>query len=69
MARARSGDEDVDAFRLLQHHPMDIGQRRVELVLELANLEREHGWRRSNRPLDFAAAMGNRPHEDAFIGR
>ena len=36
VAWARTGEEDVDAFRLLQHHAMDIGQRRVELMLELA---------------------------------
>jgi hypothetical protein len=42
VARARSGEEDADAFRLLQHHAMDIGQRRVELMLELARLERDY---------------------------
>ncbi len=41
VAWARSGEEDAEAFRLLQHHAMDIGQRRVELMLELAELERE----------------------------
>jgi hypothetical protein len=40
VARANTGEEDADAFRLLQHHAMDIGQRRVELMLELAALER-----------------------------
>ncbi len=43
VARARTGEEDADAFRLLQHHAMDIGQRRVELMLELAKLERPSG--------------------------
>ncbi len=42
VARARTGEEDAD-FRLLQHHAMDIGQRRVELMLELAKLERPSG--------------------------
>ena len=42
VARARSGEEEADAFRLLQHHAMDIGQRRVELMLELAALERDN---------------------------
>ncbi len=41
VARARSGEEDAKAFRLLQHHAMDIGQRRVELMLELAKVERD----------------------------
>jgi hypothetical protein len=41
VARARTGEEDADAFRLLQHHAMDIGQRRVELMLELAKAQRE----------------------------
>lgn len=40
VARARTGEQDADAFRLLQRHAMDIGQRRVELMLELAALER-----------------------------
>lgn len=33
----------TDAFRLLQHQAMAVGQRRVELRLRLAALERAHG--------------------------
>jgi hypothetical protein len=41
VAGARSGEAaDADAFRLLQHHAMDIGHRRVKLAQELANAER-----------------------------
>jgi hypothetical protein len=39
VAKARTGDENADAFRMLQHHAMDIGKRRVELMLELAAME------------------------------
>lgn len=40
VAQALSGDAGADAFRLLQHHAMDIGQRRVELAQKLAYAER-----------------------------
>lgn len=40
VAGARSGESNTDAFRLLQHHAMDIGHRRVKLAQELANAER-----------------------------
>jgi len=40
VARAKAGEEDADALRLLQHHAMDIGQRRVELMLKIASRER-----------------------------
>jgi len=40
VARARSGEEDADVFRLLQHHAMQIGQRRVEMAKKLAYAER-----------------------------
>lgn len=40
VAGARSRGSDADAFRLLQHHAMDISQRRVELMLEIAAAER-----------------------------
>ena len=36
VARAKAEQEDAAAFRLLQHHAMDIGQRRVELMLKMA---------------------------------
>ena len=39
VARAKAEQEDADAFRLLQHHAMDIGQRRVELMLRLAAVD------------------------------
>jgi len=40
VAGARYGESDADAFRLLQHHVMEIGRRRVELAHDLANAER-----------------------------
>lgn len=40
VAHAKAEREPVDAFRLLQHHAMDIGQRRVEITMQLAALER-----------------------------
>ena len=39
VARGRSEDEEVRAFRLLQHQAIAIGQRRVELQIEMARLE------------------------------
>ena len=32
-------DEEIHAFRLLQHQAVAIGQRRVELQIEMARLE------------------------------
>ena len=42
VARAKAEQEDAGAFRLLQHHAMDIGQRRVELMLRLADVDSSH---------------------------
>lgn len=39
VARARTGEEDADAFRLLQQQAMAVGQRRVELMLRMSVLE------------------------------
>lgn len=39
VARANSENESADAFRLLQHQAMAVGQRRVELRLRMAALE------------------------------
>jgi hypothetical protein len=41
VARANAELEDADAFRLLQHQSMVVGQRRVELMLKLAALGRQ----------------------------
>ena len=38
VARGRNKDEEIHAFRLLQHQAMAIGQRRVELQIEMARL-------------------------------
>lgn len=38
VARGRAGDDEVHAFRLLQHHAVAVGQRRVELQIEMARL-------------------------------
>lgn len=40
VARAKAENETADAFRLLQHQAMAVGQRRVELRLRLAEIER-----------------------------
>jgi hypothetical protein len=40
VARGRAGEEEVHAFRLLQHQAVAVGQRRVELQMEMARLER-----------------------------
>jgi hypothetical protein len=42
VARGRSEDEEVHAFRLLQHQAVAIGQRRVELQTQMARLEGRH---------------------------
>jgi hypothetical protein len=39
VARAKAEHEEADAFRLLLNHAMDIGQRRVELMLRLAAVD------------------------------
>jgi hypothetical protein len=39
VARGRAGDDEVHAFRLLQHQAVVVGQRRVELQIEMARLE------------------------------
>jgi hypothetical protein len=39
VARGRADDEEVFAFRLLQHQALAVGHRRVELQIEMARLE------------------------------
>jgi hypothetical protein len=40
VARGRAcDDEEIQAFRLLQHQAVAVGQRRVELQIEMAGLE------------------------------
>lgn len=41
VARTRAGEDEVHAFRLLQHQAVAVGQRRVELQMEMARLETE----------------------------
>jgi hypothetical protein len=36
VARGRNEEEEIHAFRLLQHQAMAVGQRRVELQIEMA---------------------------------
>ena len=43
IARARADQSDAAAFRLMQHQAMRVGQRRVELRLQRAALERPVG--------------------------
>ncbi len=40
VARARAGNGDAHAFRLMQAQCMAVGQRRVEISLRLAELSR-----------------------------
>jgi len=42
VARSRAGEEEVQAFRLLQEQAMAVGQRRVEISMAIANLEGGH---------------------------
>lgn len=49
VARARAEQGDAAAFRLMQPQAMRVGQRRVELRMRLAELERraslgQRGW-------------------------
>ncbi len=39
VARGRAEKGELHAFRLLQHQAVAIGQRRVELQIEMARLE------------------------------
>lgn len=45
VARALADCEDAHAFRLMQRQMMAVGQRRVELRMQIAEMER--GGRRS----------------------
>ena len=40
IARARAEQGEVAAFRLMQHQAMIVGQRRIELRMKAAELER-----------------------------
>jgi hypothetical protein len=42
VARARADQEEVQAFRLLQHEAIAVGQRRLELMMQMAAIEGEH---------------------------
>ena len=42
VARARAENGDAHAFRLMQQQAMRVGQRRVELRMKMAALERPH---------------------------
>jgi hypothetical protein len=39
VARGRTEDEEIQDFRLLHHQAVAVGQRRVELQIEMARLE------------------------------
>ena len=39
VARGRAEEGELHAFRLLQHQAVAVGQRRVELQIEMARLE------------------------------
>ena len=39
VARGRADEGEIHAFRLLQHQAVVVGQRRVELQIEMARLE------------------------------
>ena len=39
VARGRAEEDEDYAFRLLQHQAVAVGQRRVELQIEMAQLE------------------------------
>lgn len=43
IADARAEEGDAQAFRLMQHQVVKVGQRRVELMLQRAELERGRG--------------------------
>ncbi len=45
VARARADQSDAAAFQLLQAQSMRVGQRRVELSLQIAQLETPEGRR------------------------
>jgi hypothetical protein len=45
VARARADQEEVQAFRLLQHEAIAVGQRRLEIMLEMAAIEGKQGCR------------------------
>lgn len=43
VARMRADQEEVQAFRMLQRQAVAVGQRRVELSLHIAELEKRAG--------------------------
>jgi hypothetical protein len=40
VARVRADQDEAQAFRLMQHQAMRVGQRRVELRMQMAAIER-----------------------------
>jgi len=40
VARGRADEGEIHAFRLFHHQAVAVGQRRVELQIEMARLER-----------------------------
>lgn len=62
VARAKADQKDADAFRLLQHHFMDVGQRRVELMTKLATADRIESWPTSTGtgdPITLTTRLGS----------
>ena len=56
VARAKAEDETDNAFRLLQHQAMIVGQRRVELRLRMVALEASNANSREHAAIGPAKA-------------
>lgn len=55
VARVRSERGDAEAFRLIQGQAMEIGQRRVQIWMQMAELEgMQHGGQQRRQPVEIA---------------
>lgn len=61
VAGARAEHGELHAFRVLQHQAVAVGQRRVELMLQRAALEKDAHLRRGPQP-----PTGARDDEDLW---
>ncbi len=52
VAELRSGDSEMQTFRILQEQVRVVGQRRVELMMEVAHLEKLPQTLSMREPID-----------------
>ena len=62
VARGRTEEGEIHAFRLLQHQAVAVGQRRVELQIEMAQARRPShlNWCRAAFPVSLPSTNPQR---------